>query len=161
MPAKQNHSRTRIVRTPDNQYRPDNQELYGPPSNLPWAVPISPENRAAGYEAFERFHPLFLYESILNLIGVAVLLFVARRFGHRLRTGDVFLMYFIWYPAVRFLLEFLRLDPWTQGGIPMAQIVSGAAILVAVGLLIWRHQRPERPAARPGARAVRRRGARR
>ena len=119
-----------------------NQELYGPPSDLPWAFPISLANRAAGYEDFERFHPLFLYESLMSLIGVAVLVYVARRFGPRLLTGDILLLYFIWYPAVRFSLEFLRLDPWTQGGVPMAQWLTGASVLASTAILIWRHRRP-------------------
>ena len=123
-----------------------NQELYGPPSDLPWAFPISLANRVSGYEGFERFHPLFLYESLLSLLGVAALLYVARRFGPRLRAGDIVLLYFIWYPAERFALEFLRLDPWTQGGIPMAQWLTGASVLLAAAMLVWRHRRP-RPAA--------------
>ena len=100
----------------------------------------------SGYEGFERFHPLFLYESLLSLLGVAALLYVARRFGPRLRAGDIVLLYFIWYPAERFALEFLRLDPWTQGGIPMAQWLTGASVLLAAAMLVWRHRRP-RPAA--------------
>ena len=131
-----------------------NQELFGGPSNLPWAIPIGPANRPAPYQEVELFHPLFLYESLLSLLGVAVLLYLARRFGARtgdaqaggasiwrLLPGDVTLLYFIWYPAERFALEFLRITPWTAGGIPMAQWISGALVLGAAGLLAWRHLR--------------------
>ena len=44
-----------------------NQELFGGPTNLPWALQISPAHRPAGYEAFATFHPTFLYELIWNL----------------------------------------------------------------------------------------------
>ena len=53
-----------------------NQELYGPPTDLPWGIPIRPENRLSGYGAFERFHPLFLYESIWNLASMFFLLWM-------------------------------------------------------------------------------------
>ena len=43
-----------------------NQELYGRPSSLGWAIPISRPNRLAGFESFDYFHPTFFYESILN-----------------------------------------------------------------------------------------------
>jgi phosphatidylglycerol:prolipoprotein diacylglycerol transferase len=45
-----------------------NQELYGRPTDLPWAITIRPENRVAGYEAYERFHPMFLYEAMMTLL---------------------------------------------------------------------------------------------
>src|SRR5208283_2630344 len=51
------------------------QGLYGPPSTVPWAVPISPWNRVPGYQNYATFQPLFLYEAIWDVIvGVGVLL---------------------------------------------------------------------------------------
>jgi prolipoprotein diacylglyceryltransferase len=70
-----------------------------------------------------------------------LLLVIARRFHDRLLPGDIALLYFIWYPGVRFFLEFLRLDPWTAGGVPLAQWLAGACVLGATALLIWRHNR--------------------
>ncbi|MEX2374089.1 MAG: prolipoprotein diacylglyceryl transferase family protein, partial [Dehalococcoidia bacterium] len=75
----------------------------------------------------------------------------------RLIAGDIFLLYLIWYPATRFSLEFLRADRWEMGGMPMAQVVSLALIISAIGMLIWRH-RPSNNA--PPSRAERRRRAR-
>jgi len=118
-----------------------NQELYGPPTDLPWGLPIAPEHRLPGYELYTHFHPLFLYESLLSFIGVAVLLWIGGRFPHRLRPGDIILGYGIWYPLERFFLEFLRIEPWTVAGVATAQWISGAAILVCGILLIWRHRR--------------------
>ncbi|MEX2599246.1 MAG: prolipoprotein diacylglyceryl transferase [Dehalococcoidia bacterium] len=124
-----------------------NQELFGPPTDLPWGIPIPMQNRPEGYEGFTHFHPLFLYESLLSLLGVVVLLFVARRYAHWVRPGDILLMYLIWYPATRFLLEFMRIGNWQFGDIPMAQIVSALFILAAAGLLVWRHRHAPPPPA--------------
>ena len=44
------------------------QELYGRPSGLPWAVEISPQHRVAGFQSFATFQPLFLYESLFDLL---------------------------------------------------------------------------------------------
>jgi len=125
-----------------------NQELYGPPTNLPWGIPIDAAHR---YGAFTdlvryplettRFHPDFLYESVLNVIGFIVLIVVARRLRLRLRDGDIFLLYLIWYPANRILVESLRPDAWTvNGGLATAQLVSLVLMAVAVGGLLWRHR---------------------
>lgn len=86
-----------------------NQELYGRPSTLPWAIHIS--TPVAPYtDPSLRFHPTFLYESIGNFIICLALLYIARRYADRLKRGDLFILYMIFYPALRFAMEFLRLD---------------------------------------------------
>ncbi|HEY6058798.1 MAG TPA: prolipoprotein diacylglyceryl transferase [Candidatus Limnocylindrales bacterium] len=123
-----------------------NQELYGPPTTLPWAIRIECQNRIPAYPCdlfpFEttHFHPLFLYESLSGVIGMLALLWIGRRFADRLRAGDLFLGFLIWYSVVRFGLEALRTDNWTFFGIPVAQIVSAGTILVAVTILAYRHR---------------------
>ena len=88
-----------------------NQELYGRPTTLPWAINIAVQNRVPGYtDPVLRFHPTFLYESIGNLLICLALLYIARRFGDQLKSGDLFILYLIFYPLLRFALEFLRLD---------------------------------------------------
>ncbi len=114
-----------------------NHELFGPPTDLPWGIFIPVEFRPSQYLASTHFHPLFLYESLLSFAGVFVLLWVARRFAHRLRVGDIFLLYFVWYPAERFVLEFLRTGNWKVGALPMAQVIGVIAVTAAVAL-IWR-----------------------
>jgi phosphatidylglycerol:prolipoprotein diacylglycerol transferase len=117
-----------------------NQELYGMPTDLPWKIFISPENRIRGYEAFEYFHPLFLYESLWSLGNLMLLLWLPRKLGSRLRSGDIFLVYLITYPLGRFLLEFLRLDYVPMWGINFNQI---AMLLVAIAsgiALFLRHR---------------------
>ncbi len=128
-----------------------NQELYGPPTNLPWGISIECVHRIAAYPcadyAFEttRFHPLFLYESLSGLLGLLFLLWVGSRFRRTLRPGDLILLFFIWYGATRFVLETLRADNWTFFGIPTAMLVSAGFVLVSAGILVWRH-RPGHPA---------------
>lgn len=124
-----------------------NQELYGAPTTLPWAIPIPPEKRVAGYEAFETFHPLFLYESLWNLAACVLMLWISRRFRDRLRDGDLVLIYLMEYPLIRFLLDFLRLDSNGIGPLTTAQAVSLVTFFVAAGLLWWRHRQPALKAA--------------
>ena len=129
-----------------------NQELYGPPTKLPWGIAIECANRTETWAcppvgttpADAHFVPLFLYESLSGLIGAVVLLMLARR-ARFLRPGDIVLLFFAWYGTTRFLLEPLRTNNWTLDGIPTASIISAAAVVGALVLLAWRH--------RPGAAA--------
>ena len=131
-----------------------NQELYGPPTDLPWGISIDAAHRYGDFADLTRypvettrFHPDFLYESILNVIGFIVLVIVARKFQRRLKDGDLILLYMIWYPVNRILVESLRPDAWTvNGGLATAQLISIILIVVAVGLLFVRH-RPGRAVA--------------
>ena len=116
-----------------------NQELYGLPSMLPWAVKIDPAHRLPGYETVETYHPLFLYESIYNLINMAILLWVEKKFYDKLQAGDLTLLYFIIYPVGRFFLEFLRLDPSLVGGINVNQTIMLITASVAIFVLVGRH----------------------
>jgi phosphatidylglycerol:prolipoprotein diacylglycerol transferase len=124
-----------------------NQELYGPPTDLPWGIPIDCAHRIAAYPCSEfplevtRFQPLFLYESISGLLGAAVLLWLSHRRPALLRRGDLIAIFFMWYGVVRFALEFLRTDNWTIGGIATAQIFSILSILVGLGILLTRRRR--------------------
>ena len=117
-----------------------NQELYGAPTQLPWAIRIDPQYRLPEYQDQETYHPLFLYESIWNFAIVAVLLWLGRRFQDRLRNGDIFLVYLILYPIGRFVLEFLRLDASMVAGINANQTLMLVVALASAGTLFWRHR---------------------
>lgn len=130
-----------------------NQELYGPPTTLPWGIAIDCAHRLEAYACpavseTTRFQPLFLYESISGVAGALFLFWLGSRFRARLRPGDLLLVFFIWYGATRFLLENLRADNWTFFGVPTAQIVSIVFIAIGVVGLIHRH-RPRHAADRP------------
>jgi prolipoprotein diacylglyceryl transferase len=85
-----------------------NQELFGKPSDLPWAVRIDAAHRPAQYLDVATFHPTFLYESLWNLLVVGLLLLAERRV--RLRKGGLFALYVAAYTVGRFWIEALRVD---------------------------------------------------
>jgi phosphatidylglycerol---prolipoprotein diacylglyceryl transferase len=116
-----------------------NQELYGAPTNLPWAIYIEPLKRMAGFKDVEYFHPLFLYESIYNLANMFFLLWLGKRFKDRLKTGDIFLVYLVIYPIGRFFLDFLRLDIAVVGNINFNQTLMLIIAIAASAVLVWRH----------------------
>ncbi len=125
-----------------------NQELYGPPTTLPWGLRIDPQHRIPPYNNMGiypesvRFHPLFLYEMLWNLVGFALLFWISRRFAPRLQHGDLFLLYLVWYPLGRFFIEFLRTDSWFFPGTPfnVVHILTCIAI-VAAGIALYRRHR--------------------
>ncbi|HET7481173.1 MAG TPA: prolipoprotein diacylglyceryl transferase [Rubrobacteraceae bacterium] len=118
-----------------------NQELFGRPSNLPWAIRIAPENRPVGYSDATSFHPTFLYECIWNVIVCLILLWVARRFSERLKDGDIFFLYVSLYSVGRFFVETLRIDPafLIGGTIRGNLLVSSALALGFAMILLLRH----------------------
>jgi phosphatidylglycerol:prolipoprotein diacylglycerol transferase len=117
-----------------------NQELYGRPSELPWAITIDPQNRLPEYMDVARYHPLFLYESLFNLANMGFLLWLSRRYEDKRKNGDVFLTYLVTYPIFRFLMEFLRLDASYVGGINANQIMMLVIAALSISFLIWRHR---------------------
>jgi phosphatidylglycerol:prolipoprotein diacylglycerol transferase len=134
-----------------------NQELYGPPTNLPWGIAIQCQYRVAEFACPAQggttpvdahFIPLFFYESMLSLLGVFVMLYLWRRFTAQRRVliaGDVGLLYFVWYGIERSLLETLRGGwNWTWFGIATAQLVGlGAAVaaIIAIAIRHWHVRR--------------------
>lgn len=117
-----------------------NQEVYGSPSNLPWAITIDPKHRLPEFMDVATYHPLFLYESIFNLLNMAFLLWLNRKMYHKLKEGDVFLSYLITYPLFRFFLEFLRLDHSYVGGVNANQTFMLLIAITAAALIIFRHR---------------------
>jgi prolipoprotein diacylglyceryl transferase len=86
-----------------------NQELFGGPTSLPWALQISPAHRPDGYARYATFHPTFLYELIFDLALAAFLVWL----GHhrRIRPPGLFALYVTGYSAFRIFEESLRVDP--------------------------------------------------
>jgi phosphatidylglycerol:prolipoprotein diacylglycerol transferase len=123
-----------------------NQELYGYPTDLPWAIYIDPANRLPGFGSFSHFHPLFLYESLWNFLGCFILLFTGRKLGRRLPDGDIFLLYIIYYSVGRFFLEGFKIEVWTLAGFPTARWITASAILIAVAVMVYRWYRRRRAA---------------
>lgn len=91
-----------------------NQELFGSPTTLPWGLQIdaSNPNFPPGMPAETLFHPTFLYESLWNLVGVAILLVLDRRFNFR--RGRLFWLYALYYTLGRVWIEAMRIDDAEQ-----------------------------------------------
>src|SRR3954447_2322484 len=87
-----------------------NQELYGKPSDLPWAVKIDPAHRTPPYTDSSTFQPMFLYESILDVLVFFVLIWFTRRYWRRVPYGTVFALYVTLYNLYRVPLETLKID---------------------------------------------------
>ncbi len=129
-----------------------NQEAFGTPTNLPWGIPIDVRRQAevagpnAGFTPSSdlRFHPTFAYEMVWNLLNMALLLWLGRQRRIRLREGDVFWVYLIFYSIGRYAIEELRVDSAMVSGFKAPQLFSIAAILFAVIMIAIRH-RPNSP----------------
>jgi phosphatidylglycerol:prolipoprotein diacylglycerol transferase len=128
-----------------------NQELYGPPTDLPWGIVIDCAHRIPQYACPpgsspdlvlpQGFHPLFFYESSLDIVGGLVALYISRRFLQRLQPGDLTAFWGIWYGLVRSLLEFFREGwNWTVGGIPTAQLVGITIAVIGVVWIAYNHR---------------------
>ena len=113
-----------------------NQEAFGTPTDLPWAVTIDPSRRPDGYEQFATYHPAFLYESLFSLLNAIVLSWLVLHLPilRRLRDGDVVGLYLIAYGVERLLIERIRTDSLYIGSLPAAYWLSFA--LIAGGALV-------------------------
>ncbi|MBG0783979.1 MAG: prolipoprotein diacylglyceryl transferase [Anaerolineaceae bacterium] len=123
-----------------------NQEVYGSPSTLPWAITIAPENRLPEFQQYATYHPLFLYESLFNFLNMGLLIWVGRKFQDKLKDGDIFLIYLISYPIYRFFMEYLRLDNSYVGGINANQTMMLVVAVLSAGVIVWRHLKKDKPA---------------
>lgn len=117
-----------------------NQEVYGLPSNLPWAITIDSQHRLSGYAQISTYHPLFLYEALWSLLNMVLLLYIGRKYQNRLVTGSIFLIYLIFYGVGRVGLEFLRLDVSSYQGVNLNQAFM-LLVVIAASLLLTRSQK--------------------
>ncbi|KEZ48709.1 MULTISPECIES: prolipoprotein diacylglyceryl transferase [Metabacillus] len=82
------------------------------------------------------YHPTFLYESLWNFAGFAVLMLLRKA---NLRRGELFLTYIIWYSIGRYFIEGMRTDSlMLTESLRIAQVISLGLIAVAVAVLIFR-----------------------
>ena len=106
-----------------------NSEAFGYPTDGNWGVFIPVSQRPVEFLNYELFHPAFLYESFLDLVIFAVLIFILRR----TRAGCTFFWYLILYSVVRIFVEYFRIDSVLNiGGFPIAQVVSVLLIIAGV-----------------------------
>jgi prolipoprotein diacylglyceryl transferase len=118
-----------------------NQELFGRPTTLPWALKIDVAHRPLQYAQYKTFQPTFLYECLWDLAVVGVVLLVERR--ARLRKGYLFAVYVAAYTFGRFWIESLRIDFAHKFlGLRLNDWTSIVVFVVAVGFIV-RGRRPE------------------
>lgn len=94
-----------------------NQELYGPPTNLPWGIQIGADHRLAAFSDLSqfpvettRFHPTFAYEMILNVLAFLFILWYTRKEEENIKPGTAFSLWLILAGFIRVFIEFFRPD---------------------------------------------------
>jgi prolipoprotein diacylglyceryl transferase len=114
-----------------------NQELFGRPTDLPWALEINCDTANCGaYFASDTFHPTFLYEALWCFAAAGVLLIVERRF--RLRPGNLFSLYVLIYSVGRLWIELLRVDPSHElAGVRLNVYVAAVAIVLSAAFFVF------------------------
>ena len=113
-----------------------NQELFGKPTDLPWGLEISVAHRPEQYITNQTFQPTFLYELIWDLVGVALLIWIGRRF--RIRPPALFALYVSYYCFGRFFEELLRVDPSHEFlGLRLNAWVSIVLFVCSTAFFIW------------------------
>ncbi|HUZ23374.1 MAG TPA: prolipoprotein diacylglyceryl transferase family protein [Streptosporangiaceae bacterium] len=119
------------------------QRMYGAPSTLPFAVAIGPARRASGYESFATFQPVFLYESLWDLLVAVAVACAIRRF--RLTGDRAFALYAGLYAAGRLAAERARIDYSPRVlGIRITELAMLVVVIAAVAYLaISRARRDE------------------
>lgn len=127
-----------------------NQELYGGPTTLPWGLKLNDADAIGKTEvcyqgsacpdgADTLFHPTFLYEGLWNLVGAAAIVIISRKCADRLKAGQQFAMYLMWYGLGRTWIENVRINystvilgirtnVWTA----MFVMILGAALFVVL-----------------------------
>jgi phosphatidylglycerol:prolipoprotein diacylglycerol transferase len=136
-----------------------NQELYGPPTDLPWGVMIAAEKRMAPWNDLTlypvettRFHPTFFYEMIWNLLAAIVIIWLARKLGERFKPGSAFYTWMLLEGVGRFWIEYFRPDQPVIAGtaISYSRIVAALLALMGALMLMVRYEKIKIPFIPPG-----------
>lgn len=101
-----------------------NAELFGRPTDLPWALEIPEWARPEGFKEFLTFHPTFLYESL----WCVVVGFILIRVGSKLKGGQTFALYIATYCLGRLAFELIRID--------QANLILGIRVNVFVSIAV-------------------------
>lgn len=126
-----------------------NQELFGRPSKLPWALEIDVGHRPVGYLQYSTFQPTFLYESIWCLIVFATIVWLERHRG--LAKGQAFALYVAMYTFARIFFEWLRVDPASEvAGVRFNLLLSAVLCVAATIWFVRLGRRRDRLGAIPG-----------
>lgn len=131
-----------------------NQELYGPPTSLPWGISIAAKNRIAPWNDLAayplettRFHPTFAYEMLWNLLAAGLLLGIEKQWGKKLKPGTTFIAWLILAGVGRFLIEAFRPDqPLIPGAsISFSRLIAGLMALFGMLWMLARYNKIKLP----------------
>ncbi len=122
-----------------------NQELYGPPTTLPWGIPIEASNRLAQFRSLPettRFHPTFAYEMLWNFAAAGLLLWLSRRYEKELKPGTLFAGWLILAGVGRTWIEFFRPDQpkIPELGISYSAVIAALMALTGAMMLMARYK---------------------
>ena len=120
-----------------------NQELYGPPTTLPWGIPISAEHRLPAYANLDqypvdstRFHPTFAYEMLWNFLAAGFLLWLSRRYKDQLKPGALFAGWLVLAGLGRVIIELFRPDQPRIAGLGISYSSLFAALMAIAGAIL-------------------------
>ena len=120
-----------------------NQELYGPPTTLPWGIPISAEHRLTQYRDLSlfpvettRFHPTFAYEMLWNFASAGLLLWLSRRYKQDLKPGTLFAGWLVLAGVGRVIIEFFRPDQPKIPSLGISYSSIFAALMAIAGAIL-------------------------
>ena len=126
-----------------------NQELYGPPTTLPWGIKIEAAHRLPLYADLikypvdaTRFHPTFAYEMLWNFSAAGLLLWLSKRYEDDLKPGALFSGWLVLAGVGRVVIEFFRPDqPKIPGlGISYSSIASALMAVAGAVMLMARYK---------------------
>lgn len=132
-----------------------NQELYGPPTELPWGISIDAANRIPPWDnlalfpvEITRFHPAFAYEMLWNFLAAGLLLWAALEFKRRLKPGTLFAGWLVLEGVGRELIEFFRPDqPRIPGtAVSYSRVAAGLMVIVGMFMLLYLFEKIKLPA---------------
>jgi phosphatidylglycerol:prolipoprotein diacylglycerol transferase len=120
-----------------------NQELYGPPTSLPWGIRIDAEHRLPQYQDLglfpvesTRFHPTFAYEMLWNFASAGLLLWLSRRYRDDLKPGTLFAGWLILAGVGRVIIEFFRPDQPKIPSLGISYSSLFAALMAIAGAIL-------------------------
>tara|TARA_B100001057_G_scaffold489893_1_gene577095 strand:- start:445 stop:1212 length:768 start_codon:yes stop_codon:yes gene_type:complete len=113
-----------------------NSELYGPITNVPWAVTF------INVDNFPR-HPSQLYEALLEgLVLLLILIYFKNKFSNK--PGLISGLFLIFYSIFRFFVEFYRVPDEQLGyiflNLSMGQVISLLFILSGLTLFYFKYE---------------------
>ena len=121
-----------------------NQELYGPPTTLPWGVSIAADRRLLQYADLSlypvettRFHPTFYYEMILNVLAFLFIIWYSRRYEEEVKPGTLFSLWLVFAGFNRVLIEFFRPDQPRLGETFITTSMLVAFLMGVAGLVLY------------------------